>query len=114
MPDFDISQEIGGFGDNSQRAKVFAARAEAAYEGYASTRNVQTPEKTRSILHTSQHFPFFMVNDETYPVPNKTLPIIGTIQCTLRYVVHPNQNRPTGTITPPKMAGGSLNSGSGF
>ena len=33
-----------------QRAKLLAAIAEAAYWGYASTRNVKIPVKTRSIL----------------------------------------------------------------
>ena len=31
-------------------AKLLAANALAAYRGYASTKNVKTPEKTRSIL----------------------------------------------------------------
>jgi hypothetical protein len=33
-----------------QRAKLLAARALAAYPGYASTRKVQTPEKTKNML----------------------------------------------------------------
>ncbi len=32
------------------RAKLFAASAEAAYSGYASTRNVKTPAKTSNML----------------------------------------------------------------
>lgn len=35
---------------NMQRAKLLAARALAAYPGYASTRKVQTPEKTKNML----------------------------------------------------------------
>lgn len=38
---------------------------------------------------------------------------MGTIQCTLGYVVHPNQNIPTGTRIPPAIAGKSRNSGGG-
>ena len=47
------------------RAKLFAPKALAAYRGYASTRKVKTPEKTRIT-----------------PMPKNPLPIMGTIQCT--------------------------------
>lgn len=50
--------------------------------------------------------------ERTYPIPNMAEPIIGTIQWILLYVVQPNQNSPIGTSTAPKMAGGSLYSGS--
>jgi hypothetical protein len=39
--------------------------------------------------------------------------MIGTIQCTDGYVVHANQNIPTGTRIPPAIAGNSRNSGGG-
>jgi len=32
------------------RAKLLAARDEAAYRGYASTKKVKIPEKTRRVL----------------------------------------------------------------
>lgn len=35
------------------RAKLFAANALAAYKGYASTRNVKIPLKTRTVLLNS-------------------------------------------------------------
>lgn len=56
-----------------ERANEFAARALAAYSGYASTRKVNTPEKTRSM-----------------PAAKTALPMIGTIQCIDGYVVQAN------------------------
>lgn len=43
---------------NELRAKEFAASALAAYRGYASTRNVKTPEKTRIVLFTHLSVPW--------------------------------------------------------
>jgi len=37
------------------RAKLFAANALAAYNGYASTKNVNIPLKTRTVLLTFSH-----------------------------------------------------------
>jgi hypothetical protein len=37
------------------RAKLFAANALAAYIGYASTKNVKMPLKTRTVLLTVSH-----------------------------------------------------------
>jgi hypothetical protein len=37
------------------RAKLFAANALAAYNGYASTKNVNIPLKTRTVLLTVSH-----------------------------------------------------------
>lgn len=37
------------------RAKLFAANALAAYNGYASTKNVKMPLKTRTVLKMVSH-----------------------------------------------------------
>lgn len=44
------SPKSGKAAANMQRANVFAASAEAAYKGYASTRKVKMPEKAKNIL----------------------------------------------------------------
>lgn len=74
------------------RMKLFAASALAAKVGYASTRNVKTPEKTRIVLEvTREDVSTLLVWESeiltgeqlgTYPAPKRALPIIGAIQCT--------------------------------
>jgi hypothetical protein len=47
---------------NELRAKEFAASALAAYRGYASTRNVKTPEKTRMVLSARGQYLYVVEN----------------------------------------------------
>lgn len=44
----------GGLPPKLLLTKLLAAREDAAYSGYASTRNVNMPLKTRSVLHCSK------------------------------------------------------------
>lgn len=67
-----------------QRAKLLAARALAAYPGYASTRKVQTPEKTKNMLLVVRNCGSSAKEGDPYPAPKKTLPMMGTIQWTER------------------------------
>lgn len=74
------------------RMKLFAASALAAKVGYASTRNVKTPEKTRIVLcATREHVSIVRIQNipnaggrpvGTYPAPKRALPMMGAIQCT--------------------------------
>ncbi len=64
-----------------ERAKEFAARALAAYNGYASTRKVKTPEKTRSILKKQESMVGSCVEayiEKSHPAAKTALPMIGT------------------------------------
>ena len=64
-----------------ERANEFAARALAAYNGYASTRKVKTPEKTSSMLNTKISDGFLLVGileGEADPAAKTELPMIGT------------------------------------
>ena len=70
-------------------AKLFAASAEAAYSGYASTRKVKMPENTSKILWRPPGQRSTCVQSiwiATNPVPNTALPMIGTIQGTDGYL----------------------------
>lgn len=60
-----------------ERVALLAAMAEAAMGRYAVTRYVNVEVKTKYI-----------------PAPKGTDAMMGTIQCTLGYVVKANQNRP--------------------
>ena len=72
-------------------AKLFAARALAAYKGYASTRKVNTPEKTNSVLlPLISEVRLKVEASTTYPMPKMALPMIGTIQWTEEYLVRVN------------------------
>ena len=84
-------------------AKLFAARALAAYRGYASTRKVHVPENDKKTLSRISNLPQKVKRTPLYPIPKIPLPIRGTIQCTDLYVVKPNQKSPAGTSTAPAM-----------
>jgi hypothetical protein len=49
--------------------KLFAASALAAKVGYASTRNVKTPEKTRIVLEVTQKPISISISNEGSQVP---------------------------------------------
>ena len=116
-------------------AKLFAASALAAYSGYASTRNVKTPEKIRIILKDSmsaisidteertptlcqrQHSPQWELPSARKHICCISQPAFCHSSLTggaslLTYVVHANQNIPTVTNGAPAIAGGKRNSGS--
>jgi hypothetical protein len=66
-PDLLWTPNNGNAPANELRTKAFAASALAAHRGYASTRNVKTPEKTRTVLFA--HCQYRDIYDRTLNEP---------------------------------------------
>jgi hypothetical protein len=58
-------------------AKLLAARDDAAYNGYASTRKVKIPEKERTVLHCSNR----LATSDTFVLPLNTVLDGAEIRC---------------------------------